>query len=118
VGCPVSLSEALTSFLPGAIQAVFNFLMTMLVTVIQVITWPLNELITVAFPDFATSITETADSLGDMLTFIPYILSFLPPGILTLLIFMLGTEIALMYVFQSSFLVAKVWSILQRVKFW
>jgi len=114
----VSLTEALTNFIPGLISGIFNFIMTMLITVIQVITWPLNQLITAAFPDFATQITNVSTNLGDMLGFIPYLLSFLPPGILTLLIFMLGTEIALMYVFQSSFLVAKVWRIVQTIKFW
>lgn len=117
-GAVVNIGEFLTQAIPGLISAFFNFIMTILITVIQVITWPINQLITAAFPDFATSITNTVDSLGDMLTFIPYILSFLPPGILTLLIFMVGTEIALMYVFQSSFLVAKVWKIVQTIKFW
>lgn len=114
----MSLTEALTSFIPSFISAMFNFFMTVLVTVIQVITWPLNQIITTAFPDLAAKITATSTSLGDMLSFIPYILSFLPPGILTLLIFMLGVEVTLMYVFQSSFLVAKVWKILQKIKFW
>jgi len=114
----VSLTEALTSFIPGFISAMFNFFMTVLVTVIQVITWPLNQLITSAWPSLASQITSVSTSLGDMLSFIPYVLSFLPPGILTLLIFMLGVEVTLMYVFQSSYLVAKVWKILQKIKFW
>lgn len=114
----MSLGEALSSFIPGLISGFFTFFMTVLVTVIQVITWPLNQLIVSAFPDFAAQITSVSTTLSSMLGFFPYVLSFLPPGILTLLIFMIGTEIALMYVFQSSFLVAKVWKILQKIKFW
>jgi hypothetical protein len=114
----MDIGQALSQFIPALIQAFFNFFMTVLVTVIQVITWPLNQLITAAFPSIATQITSVSTNLGSLLAFIPYILSFLPPGILALLLFMLGVEITLTYVFQSTFLVGKVWKIFQKIKFW
>lgn len=114
----MSITEALTQFIPGFINAIFTFFMTVLVTVIQVITWPLNQIITATFPDLATQITNVSTNLGSMLSYIPYILSFLPPGILALLLFIMGVELVLMSVFQSSYLVAKVWKILQKIKFW
>lgn len=109
---------SLDEMLSGFISTIFQFFMTILVTAIQVITWPINVILTEMAPDFSTQLTKVSTDLGQLLTFIPYALSYLPPGILTLLIFILGTEIILMYVFQSTYIVAKMWKIVQAIKFW
>jgi len=100
------------------LSPILNFLLTLLVTVIQVIAYPINQLILTTLPDLATYLTEIHDTLANALAAFPYILSFLPPGVLALIIFMLGVELVMMYVFQSSYYVSKIWGILQRIKFW
>lgn len=114
----MSLVEALGQFLTGLLLALFNFVMTALITAVQLICWPLNTLITSAFPDISAKITAVVSNLASVLNFFPYVLSWLPPGTTALLLFILGVEVALLAVFQSSFAVAKVWRIVQRIKFW
>lgn len=114
----MSLAEALGAFLTGLLTGLFNFVMTLVITVIQVVTWPLNQLITANFPDLSQKITDVADLMGQLIGYIPYLLTWFPPGIPVLLLFMVGVEITLLYIFQSSYTVAKVWKIVQHIKFW
>ena len=100
------------------ISACYTFFLSLLITIVQVVTWPVNALIYLAFPSFATQVAQVTDYLSNLLGYFPYALSFLPPGILTLLLFILGTEIVLMYMFQSTYYVAKLWRIVGKVKFW
>lgn len=100
------------------LSPVLAFLMTLLVSAIQVICYPINQLVITALPDLSTKLTQTHDNLANALSAFPYLLSFLPPGVLALILFMLGVEVVMMYVFQSSFYVSKLWKIIQQIKFW
>jgi len=103
----------------SGIQLLFNFLLSLVVTIVQVVTYPINTLITASFPDLASQMSAMASTLHDMLAFLPWAFhSLFPPAVHTLLIFILVAELALIYVFQSSFYVAKIWKIVQRIKFW
>ena len=92
--------------------------MNAIVTVIQVVAYPLNQLLIDGFPSIATQLTNTADFLTQHLQALPYVLTFFPPGVVALLMFMLGVELLLMNVWQSSFFITKIWTIVQKIKFW
>ena len=114
----MTIGDLIAQFLPKLISAIFNFFMIILITAIQAITWPINQVIINFFPSLAEQITKLTDNLANLLTFLPYTLTYLPTGIEALILFILGTEITLLYLFRSSYLVAKVWKIVQTVKFW
>jgi len=100
------------------ISAFFQLLMTLLMTAIQIISWPLNQLIVLAFPDISGSISTIQDNLINYIGFIPWVLTFLPPGVPAVLIGMLGVELLMLTVFRSSYFASKLWRIVQRIKFW
>lgn len=106
------------AFFAGLLSAIYEWFMILLVTVVQVITWPINVIITGVFPSFSEQVINLANYLTQMLTFFGYVLTFLPPATLTLVIVIIGTELALVLVFQSTYLVGKLWRIVQNIKFW
>jgi len=96
----------------------FTFILQLVITLIQLITYPINALISAGFPDIADNITGMADTLAEMLEFFPYVMTFFPVPVRALIAFIITAEIALLIVFQSSFHVTKIWKIIQRIKFW
>jgi hypothetical protein len=100
------------------LQGLYNFFLTALVTGVQIICWPINEIINAAFPALSGYITTAVTNLANNLSWLSWVLSFLPPGTVTLLLFILGVELVFLYVFQSSYYVAKIWTIVQKIKFW
>lgn len=100
------------------LQTAVTWFLTVLVTAVQIFCWPINELVNTAFPSVGDYITNAVTYLSSYLAFFPWLLSFLPAGTGGLLLFILGVELVLLYVFQSSYYVAKLWKIVQTVKFW
>lgn len=99
-------------------QALFNIIINLLATVIQLICWPINTLITSTMPDLTAQINQVSNGLGDLFTGIGWALGLLPPGILGVLTFILGVEIAKHTIFVSTHTLIKVWNVLQKLKFW
>jgi len=100
------------------IAAFFQFLMTLLMTAIQIISWPLNQLIVAAYPDVSGSISTVQDNLVNYIGFIPWALTFLPPGLPAVLLGVLAVELLMLAVFRSTYIASKLWRIVQRIKFW
>lgn len=96
----------------------FHWLLVLLVSAVQLITYPVNVLMTNAFPTISDQITNVVVYLNQQLTFLPYALTFLPYGVSALLVFILGVEITFLYIFRSSFFVTKLWTIVRNIKFW
>lgn len=99
-------------------QALFNIIINLLATVIQLICWPINALITSTMPDLTAQINQVSSGLGGLFTGIGWALGLLPPGILGVLTFILGVEIAKHTIFVSTHTLIKVWNVLQKLKFW
>lgn len=99
-------------------QALFNIIINLLATVIQLICWPINALITSTMPDLTAQINQVSNGLNDLFTGIGWALGLLPPGILGVLTFILGVEIAKHTIFVSTHTLIKVWNVLQKLKFW
>lgn len=100
------------------IQAIFRFLMNMLATLIQIIVWPINQVITSTLPDISSKINEVTTGFSSLFGGIGWALGLLPPGILPVLLFILTVEIAKHTIYVSTHTLMKVWTVLQKIKFW
>lgn len=100
----------------------FNALMTgiinILASVIQIICIIPNEIITRTMPNLSEQINQVNSGLITIFDGIGWALGLLPPGILGVLTFILGVEIAKHTIFISTHTLTKVWVVLQKIKFW
>lgn len=100
------------------IQAIFRFLINLLATVIQLVVWPLNAIFSATMPNIASKITEVGTSIGDLFAGMNWALGLIPTPLLQTLTFILGIEIAKHTIFANSYMITKVWLVLQKIKFW
>lgn len=100
------------------IQAIFQFLMNLLATVIQIIVWPINTVITATLPNLSDKIQSVADVFATVFNTITWATGLIPDSIIATVIFILTVEIAKHTIFTSTHTLLKVWNVLQKIKFW
>lgn len=100
------------------ISAFFNFLLTIIMSIIQLICLPLNLLFDNVFPDFSSKITLIRSALNSAFSNISWAISFIPPTVRETILFILLIELSLLAIMRSSKATARVWKILQKLKFW
>ena len=100
------------------ISSFFNFLLTIVMTIIQLICAPLNALFNNVFPNFSEKISMISEALNIAYTNISWAIGILPPMVRETLLFIFTVELSILLIMRSSHMTAKVWSILQKLKFW
>lgn len=99
-------------------KALFNIIINLLATVIQIAVLPINAIISSALPDLSDKITEVTNTLNSAFTSISWALSLVPPQIISTLLFILTIEIAKHTIYVSTHTLIKVWNLFQKLKFW
>lgn len=100
------------------ISAVFNFLLTIIMTIVQLICLPLNALFDGVFPDFSDKLSMIDSALASAYSSLSWAISFVPPMTKDVLLFIFTIELSLLVIMRSTHATAKVWKILQKLKFW
>lgn len=99
-------------------KALFNIILNMLATIIQIICWPLNAIIESTMPDLGSQILGVTNTLNTVFDSITWALGLIPAPVIVVLLFILGIEIAKHTIFVSTHTLIKVWNVLQKLKFW
>lgn len=99
-------------------KALFNIIINMLATVIQIIVWPINTVLTATLPDVSSKITEVTNVFGTIFDCMNWALGLLPNSVIVVLLFILSCEVAKHTVFTSTHALIKVWTVFQKIKFW
>ncbi len=99
-------------------KALFNIIINMLASVIQIAVLPINLIITNAMPDLSSKINEVTSTINSAFTSISWALSLVPPQIISTLLFILTIEIAKHTIYVSTHTLIKVWNLFQKLKFW
>ena len=99
-------------------KALFNIIINLLATVIQIAVLPINAIITSALPDLSDKITEVTNTFNSVFTSISWALSLVPPQIISTLLFILTIEIAKHTIYVSTHTLIKIWNLFQKLKFW
>lgn len=100
------------------IQAIFQFLLNAIASVIQIIAWPINFTIEQTMPVLDTSINLITNVLSNIFEPIYWAIGLVPPSIINTLTIILSIEIAKHTIFASTHGLIKVWNLFQKIKFW
>lgn len=100
------------------ITAFFNFLLTIIMSVVQLICLPLNALFNGIFPDFSSYVNKIYSALNVAFSGLSWAVSLIPPGVRETILFIFTIELSILVIMRSSHMTAKVWNLLQKLKFW
>lgn len=100
------------------IQLILNIFLTLISTVVQVVSYPINLLISELFPSVSTWIVSVNNVLDTVFNAITWGLGLIPTPIIAVLIFIIAVEIGKHTVFLSTHLLLRIWNVFQKVKFW
>lgn len=99
-------------------KALFKIIINLLATIIQLIVWPINQLISATLPDLTTKISDINGTITNVFNSMTWALGLLPPIIIETLLFIITIEIAKHTIYISTHTLVKVWNVLQKIKFW
>lgn len=99
-------------------NAIITGLMNILATLIQIVCFIPNKIITDSMPDLSDKLIQVNNGWAEIFGNINWALGLLPTGILGVLTFIISVEIVKHTVFISTHTLAKVWTVLQKIKFW
>lgn len=99
-------------------KALFNIIINMIASVIQIIVWPINQIIVNVMPDVSDKILVVTNTLNTVFDAISWGLGLLPSFLVETLLFIVTVEIAKHTIFTSTHMLIKVWNVFQKIKFW
>lgn len=99
-------------------KALFNVMIGMIASIVQLVCTPLNLAITSALPDLSEKILQVTTALNTVFNGMAWALGMVPASIINTLIFILTIEIAKHTIYISTHALVKVWVLIQKLKFW
>lgn len=100
------------------LSGLFSLVLNLIATILQIVLLPVNLLFENVFPDFSTWTQAIYDGVNVITSQLGWAVSFIPPFIREILLFILTIEIALFAIMKSTRLTSKLWNLLQKVKLW
>lgn len=100
------------------ITSFFNFLLKIIMSIIQLICLPINALFEGIFPDFSDMLLKVTNGLNVAFSNISLAISIIPPIVREVCLFIITIELSMLVVMRSAHMTSKVWNILQKLKFW
>ena len=99
-------------------KALFTIILNLIASVIQLVCWPVNQVITNALPDLSNKILSVTNTLNTVFDSITWALGLVPPVIVETILFIITIEIAKHTIYISTHMLLKVWNLFQKIKFW
>lgn len=99
-------------------KVLFDIILNLVATLLQIILSPLNAIISNAFPNISDIIVQTSSSLVGMFDGMGWAIGLIPDSVKVVLITILGLEISKHSVYVMSHVIVKVWNLVQKLKFW
>lgn len=100
------------------LSGLFNLILTLMGTILQIILVPLNALFSGIFPDLATWISQVVSGFGQIFSGLGFAIGLIPPIIRSTLLIILTAEISLAVILRSAKLTSKLWALIQKIKVW
>lgn len=100
------------------INGLFGLILKLVMSVVQLICLPLNLLFEGVFPDFSDKLTTIDNAINVAYSGLSWAISIIPPLVRDVLLFIFTIELSLLVIMKSTHMTAKVWKILQKLKFW
>ena len=97
---------------------IINFIVNLLTSIIQVIVWPINQIIVNTLPDLSDKIVFVTDNISDVFSSMSWGLGLIPTSVVATILFILSVEVAKYTIYISTHIVSMCFSIFKRIKFW
>lgn len=99
-------------------KALFTIIINLLASLIQIVVWPINQVIETALPDLSDKIFQVTNVFSTLFDCLTWALGVLPTPVLGVLLFIVTVEIAKHTIKISTHTLIKVWNLFQKIKFW
>lgn len=99
-------------------KGLFDLILSILASLIQIIILPINLLITSLLPDLSEKILEVSNNIETLFTSLTWALGVVPSSVIVTLLFILSVEIARHTIFVSTHIISLMFNIIRRIKFW
>lgn len=96
----------------------FEIIIDILATLIQLVLLPLNQMISSAMPSISNQITSTASTLVSLFSNLGWAIGLIPNSLKLILSFIIVVEIAKYNIYILTHGIIKVWNVIQKIKFW
>ena len=96
----------------------FSLLLKLLMTLVQIICLPINALFNNVFPDFSSKLALIDNGLNTAYSGLSFAINIIPPMVRETIAFIISIELAMLVIMKSTHLTSKVWTLLQKIKFW
>lgn len=101
------------------IKALLNGILNVITSLLNIFLLPINALIENIFPDMSSAISTFNNFINNYVGgTLSYFFSILPPIFRGLLVLWYTFVIAYYSVYYSYLAIIKIWSIIQKIKFW
>ena len=99
-------------------RALFDIILNLMATLVQLVVAIPNALIIKFLPDISDKILTVTNTLNSVFNCISWGLGLIPAPIIAVLVFICTVEIAKHTVYISTHSLLRVWNLFQKVKFW
>lgn len=99
-------------------KALFNIILDLLATLVQLVCLPINAGLNRALPDISDMLMQVNTNIDTMFGNFSWIINILPSIFFEFLLFIIGVEIAKYTAYISIHGIIKVWNLFQKLKFW
>ena len=99
-------------------KILMNGLLSLLMTIVNIVLTPINALIGTLFPNLSNYISGVMNLLAKLLNGIAYVSNFMPPLFKGLVIITLTTLIYYYMIYWSYTAISKAWALIQKIKLW
>lgn len=100
------------------IKAIINGLLSLLMTIVNIVLLPINTLIGSVFPNLADYLTGALTLLANVANGIAFVANFMPPLFKTLVIITITTLMYYYTILWSYTIIVKAWSLIKKIKLW
>lgn len=99
-------------------RILFDIIINMLATLVQIVVYPINVLVSSFLPDISENILIVTNTFNTVFDSISWGLGLLPQTLISILLFVILCEIAKHSIYISTHALIKIWSLFQKLKFW
>lgn len=99
-------------------KVLFQIILNLIASLIQVVLFPINTVITTFLPDLSDRIVSVTNTLSNAIGHMSWAIGIIPNSIILTILFVITCEIAIHYIYISTHTLIKVWNVIQKLKFW
>ena len=99
-------------------KILFNLVFSIVGVILGIVLAPINAVLVTLFPDIASTIATLTTTLNGIFSNFSWALGLVPEPLIPTVLTILGFEIAKHTIYRATYLVIKMWAVIQKIKVW